>query len=331
VSNLDDLNNPDFRRFIKEVLIVHAQFTELGYTSSTGNTIGRLGLRITYFDKFNKLRFEPRLAINQVISDHITLELLAEAKSQTTTQIVDFQTDFLGVEKRRWILVNEQEVPIVTSGQLSLGAHYKKNNLLLSAEGYLKKVDGIITSSQGFQNQLEFVNSIGGYTSRGIDVLLNNRISNFNLWTSYSYSVNTYDFGFLNPNNFPNNLDIRHSATLGLSYNLQRFELSTGLNYRSGRPNTEPDNVAPILNGEINYEPPNTSRIGNYLRPDISAKYNFKIGEQLNAQIGGSLWNFSNQNNIVNRYYILNESEAIQEVDERGLGITPNLMLRITL
>jgi hypothetical protein len=331
VTNLDDLNNPAVVRNIKEVLRTHGQFTELNYVSGSGKTIGRTGLRVNYFEKFNKLRFEPRIAVNQLITDHITLELLGEAKSQVTTQIIDFQTDFLGVEKRRWLLVNDNDVPIVTSGQLSLGAHYKKKNLLVSIEGYLKQVDGIISSSQGFQNQLEFLRRSGAYTSGGLDVLLNNRIGSYNLWTSYSYSNTRYDFNGFIPPRFPNNIDIRHSATLGLSYQNKGLELSAGLNYNTGRPFTAPDEVQPIVNGDINFQPPNSSRVEYYLRPDISGRYEFKIGDELKAQIGGSLWNFSNRENVINRYYIINSEEVIQRIDQQGLGLTPNIMLRITI
>jgi hypothetical protein len=38
-----------------------------------------------------------------------------EFKNQTTTQIIDFEDDFLGVEKRRWVLVNNEDIPIATS------------------------------------------------------------------------------------------------------------------------------------------------------------------------------------------------------------------------
>ncbi len=331
VSNLDDLNNPNFRKFTKEVLNIHGQFTEIAYNSSSGQTLSRFGLRVNYFEEFNKFRFEPRFALNQLITDHITVELLGEAKSQVTTQIIDFQTDFLGVEKRRWVLVNEDDIPIVTSGQVSLGAHYKKNNILLSVEGYLKQVDGIITSSQGFQNQLEFVRSSGSYISRGIDILLNHRLEDLNYWTSYSYSKNIYDFKSLRPSQFPNNLEIRHASTLGVSYRLNKLDFSVGLNYQSGRPITEPENLSPISDGSINYQTPNSSRLGHYLRPDLSAKYHFMMGDKIRTQVGFALWNFTDQTNVVNQYYIINKSEEIQKVKEKGLGLTPNLMFRITL
>ena len=50
-------------------------------------------------------------------------------KSQTTTQIIDFQNDFLGVEKRRWVMANNDDIPVITSQQLvitSYSIHYTK-------------------------------------------------------------------------------------------------------------------------------------------------------------------------------------------------------------
>jgi hypothetical protein len=89
--------------------------------------------------------------------------------------------------------------------------------------------------------------------------------------------------------------------------------------------------MSPIINGDINYQLPNSSRVGHYLRPDISAKYHFTIGDNLKAEIGGSLWNFTNQKNVINRYYIINNDQAIQQVNELGLGLTPNIMMRVTI
>lgn len=329
VTNIDELNNPNFSRSIKEVLRVHGQYTELSYTSGSAKTLGRIGVRTNYFEKFDTWRFEPRVALNQLITDHLTVELLGEMKSQVTTQIIDFQTDFLGVEKRRWVLVNNDDIPIITSGQLSLGGHYNKRGLLISIEGFLKRVEGIITSSQGFQNQFEFIRTDGNYTSKGIDVLLNRQLEKFNVWSSYSFSRNMYEFNSLTPSKFFNNVDIRHSISLGMNYERNGLELSLGVNYHTGRPVTSPEINTPIIDGDINFQLPNSSRVDSYFRPDFSAKYSFKLGQKLKGQIGGSLWNFSDHQNIINRYYTINDNQDIQKVDELALGLTPNVMMRV--
>jgi hypothetical protein len=55
----------------------------------------RAGVRLNYFQKFDKLLVEPRLNIRQQISTVFALKLEGEFKNQTATQIVDFEDDFL--------------------------------------------------------------------------------------------------------------------------------------------------------------------------------------------------------------------------------------------
>lgn len=70
---------------------------------------------------------------------------MGEVKSQATTQIIDLQEDFLGVEKRRWMLANNKDIPVMTSRQVSGGFDYNKQRWLISTEGFYKTVDGITT------------------------------------------------------------------------------------------------------------------------------------------------------------------------------------------
>jgi hypothetical protein len=76
-------------------------------------------VRLNYFGKFDKLLIEPRINIRQQVSKQFALKL--EGLKIKPTQIIDFEDDFLGVEKRRWVLVNNEDIPIATSKQSSLG------------------------------------------------------------------------------------------------------------------------------------------------------------------------------------------------------------------
>ena len=327
VSNLVDINNPVYRRLIKKVLRNHALFTEGNYSSNSRHTNFRLGLRVNYFEKYDKMLFEPRFAITQRFKKNFYVELLGEIKSQTTTQVIDLQNDFLGVEKRRWILANEDDIPIVTSKQASIGFRYQPGNLLISLEGYIKEVDGITTSSQGFQNQFQYVRSIGSYDVGGIDFLINQRLGDFTTWLSYSYAENTYEFPELSPSVFPNNLDIRHTATFGASYSTNNFQVSAGVNWRTGKPLTL---AAQVVEGEIIYEQPNTSRLDDYLRVDLSAKYIFKISKGVQGEFGASIWNLLDNKNIVNVYFQLDKDDNLETIQQNALGFTPNFMFRVS-
>jgi hypothetical protein len=269
---------------------------------------------------------------------------LGEFKSQTTTQIIDLQNDFLGIEKRRWVLSNNNEdilidddgrtiypVPILKSKQLSAGIHFNKNKLLISAETYIKKVDGITTRSQGFQNQYQFVNSIGNYEIKGIDFLLNKQFSDMvSTWVSYSYNTNNYTFDTLNNGKaFPNNADIKHAVTLGGTYTYNSFKFALGLNWHSGKPTTTPSENDDPNDDVITYENPNSSNLKDYLRTDCSATYQFHISNTSKASVGVSVWNISNKKNIINSYYTLDDDNLVTKVENQSLGITPNVSFRV--
>ena len=327
IGNLEDINNPEFKRYIKRVIRTHVGFAETSFKSGSGNTNIRFGVRANYFPKFNKLIIEPRLALNQKLFSFLSLEVLGEFKSQSATQIIDLQNDFLGVEKRRWVLADDKDIPIVESKQVSAGLNFTKNKLLISLEGFYKHVEGITSSSQGFQNQFQYAKAIGDYNITGIEVLVNKQFRELSAWASYSFSNNHYDFSTLNPSVFPNNLDITHAATAGIIANIKQFEASAGLNWHTGKPNTLPSG---ITGDQIEYQSPNSTQLPEYLRIDLSLRYNFNLSEKVKAQIGGSIWNLTNHQNIYNIYYQTDNNGDVQEIQELALGITPNLMFRIS-
>ena len=330
VSNLEDVNNPDFRRFSKDVIKTHSLFNEIKFLSNSRKTSIRIGLRTNYISKFSEFFVEPRLSFSQKLFKNFRLELLGELKSQTTSQIIDLQNDFLGVEKRRWIVANNTTVPITQGRQFSAGFHYKKEKLVMSIEGFIKDVDGITTRSQGFQNQYQFLNSVGRYRIRGVDFLINKQFNKISTWLSYSFSKNNYRFNDLNfGNRFPNTVDIRHALTFAGTYTYNNLKLALGLNWHTGKPFTEPNKEAPITNSFINYSSPNAKNINDYLRLDMSATYNFKLIQKNDALIGFSIWNILDRNNTINKYYTIRSNNSISNIENRSLGITPNLSFRV--
>ena len=343
ISNLEDVNNPVFRSFIRDVVRTHAIYGEAGFLSNNAKTKLVIGTRLNHIPKFNMFFAEPRLSFSQRFLNHFRFEVLGEFKSQTTSQIIDLQNDFLGIENRRWVLANNRTevqtinskniypIPIVKSKQASAGIHYSKNKLLISAEGYIKKVDGITTRSQGFQNQYQFVNAIGSYKIKGIDVLLNKQFSDIvSSWFSYSYSTNDYKFNDLNNGEeFPNNADIQHAVTFASTYTYNDIKFAIGLNWHSGKPITEPGETDSPDDNEITYSSPNSTNLNNYLRVDCSATYGFDISDTARATVGASIWNILNKRNILNAYYTLDDNNMVNKVENESLGITPNVSFRV--
>ncbi len=137
VSSFDQINNPFFSRNITEVLRNHALIFESQYVSKGGKLFLKGGIRTNYFEKFDKFLFEPRLQLTYALAQSLRLEILGERKSQTVSQIIDLQRDFLGIEKRRWTLANEQSVPIQKSTQLSAGLTFNNKKMAVVDRQFL--------------------------------------------------------------------------------------------------------------------------------------------------------------------------------------------------
>ena len=332
ISNFEDVNNPPFNSYIKEVIRTHSGYVEGQLSTKNQKTLLKIGARTNYISKFKTLLVEPRARFNQQFLTFFKVELLGELKSQTTSQIIDLQKDFLGIEKRRWVLANNTTIPIIKSKQASLGLHFNKNRLLVSAEGFIKHVDGITTRSQGFQNQYQFTNATGRYKTYGIDFLINKHFNNLSTWLSYTYSKNDYVFKSLNNNHsFPNNIDIRHQLSFAGSYAINRFKIALGLNWHTGRPYTPPKEFNQTQNTTINYQSSNSQHLNDYFRTDISTTYTFSIFKNKQAVLGASVWNVLNRKNIINTYYTLEDSNTVNKVENTSLGITPNFSFRVNL
>jgi len=328
VTNLDDVDTPRFKSLISEVVTTHGLFSQLNYASINQKTSLNFGFRYNYIEKFKRHILEPRVAFTHQFLKHFSLEILGEFKHQNTSQIINFQNDFLGIEKRRWQLSNDSNIPVIRSKQASLGMSYNKKGWLVSIESYYKYVKGITTQSQGFQNQYEFVKTKGNYDAYGLDFIIRKQIKNFNSWLSYSFLKSTYDFENLPEQMFPSNFDITHSVSLGSAYTLEHLKLSAGLNWHTGRRVTQPVVGNEILNDDINFETTNSSRLKDYFRVDVSALYDFKLGKKTKGDFGVSIWNVFNQSNQINNFYRLNNG-SITETLQNSLGFTPNAVLRI--
>lgn len=336
IENRTNINEPLFERNIKGVIRKQALFSEVTYTSDNKKLMGTLGGRFNYvenLDTFKEFIFEPRINLSYELVSNLKTEILGEYKSQATNQIIDLEQNFLGIERRRWILSDGNTLPITRSKQGSLGFNYDTDRFYVGVDGFYKTVEGINVYTQGFQNQNQFDGEVGSYVVRGVEFLINTKNNDYSAWLSYTYNKNDYTFETLSPQTFPNNLDIRHSATLAATYTFGQLKVGGGLTYKSGKPYTQPNENDPIdstvVPNEINYQNSNSSRLPEYIRADASALYSFKMGEHLNATLGASILNLTNRKNTLNIYYRLLPDNSIETIERVSLGITPNVSFRI--
>lgn len=334
VSNIENLNNPFFSSTIKNVLRSQAIFTEAEYSSNS--TFLRGGLRLNYISKFEDFLLEPRLSFNQKLGSKFSFKLLGEYKSQTTSQVVDLQEDFLGVESRRWILADKETYPVIKSKQISAGFDFRAKGWYVDLETYYKVVEGISTSNQGFQDQHEFIRTSGSYTAKGFELLINKKAGPVHTYLNYTFGNNKYTFEELNPQTFPNNFDIRHSASMAVNYSHRNFKFSLGGNIRSGKPYTRPvDGKETRREGNnwvVNYDNPNAENLPYFFRIDLSSSYDLALNHVGNLSIGIGILNVLDRKNIINRYYRVstNDRQEAVEINNTSLGLTPNASVKFT-
>lgn len=336
VRNVDQVSSPLFSRKIKDVLTSHAAFTELKYQSKNNKLQGRIGLRDTYIEELQTNLIEPRLQLNYKLFQPLEIEIQAEQKNQTFSQIVDLQQDFLGIEKRRWTLSNNENIPILKSNQVSLGFNFSKKNWLLSFDNFYKKVEGITSMSQGFQNQFEFQKTNGNYEVYGTELLVQKRWKNFTAWTNYAYMNNNYLFTEFVPSEFPNNFEINHSVKAAVLYNYKSLKLSLGSTWFTGKPTTLSKSSTPIYNSpeipEVDYDNPNSSNLEDYFQMNFSSSYSFNLSKKSKLNLGLSVQNLLDNRIIINQNYRVNfNTNSDEEVNTYSLERTFNAFIRFSL
>lgn len=334
IRNTTTVNAPTFSKTEKNVLLKSAFFSEIEYNKN--NTYVRLGVRANYFHKFQKFVIEPRINIRQKLNSEFFLKLEGEFKNQTTAQKIDFEDNFLGIEKRRWILSDNKNTPIVKSKQVSFGIEYSKDKLYLDITGFYKKVDGITAANQGFYNNTQTFISIGNYKTKGVEFLVNKQTKKISTWLSYTYSKNDYTFDVFNPQTFSNSLEISHSLGAAFNYNFtNNIKVSFGGVLRSGKPYTKPvEGNETIQNGNrtiVNYSNPNTERLDNFFRIDISGSYKFNFSGAVKSTIRLGFTNITDRKNTIDSYYVVDNSSAnnVKRVNNYSLPFTPNLSFRV--
>lgn len=332
VTNFDEINTPLFSRTIINVLRTHVGILEGVLETKNKNTVFKAGLRANYYDKFETFLLEPRIQFNQALLPHLRLEILGEEKSQTLSQVIDLQQDFLGIEKRRWILADNDSIPIQKSNQISLGFTFSKNKWLFSFDNFYKKVTGITSRSQGFLNQFELQKATGNYTVIGTEFLIQKSFHRFYTWLCYSLNDNKYDFETLNTSTFPNNYEVTHAVSWAGIYEWKKLKLALGAKWHSGRPITTPISLAVTQeNPVIVYNPPNNAKLDDYFQVNFSASKDWMLSPKVTLQTAVSVLNLLNTKNSLNRFYRVNTTNfTVESVDTASLELTPNVNVKVS-
>lgn len=338
IKNIDKVNETmamlAANRALNQTLRTHALIGELEYAPEKEKIYVRSGLRFNYIEQLKTIYIEPRLQFNYMFDNAWQVELLAESKSQTISQVVELEGDFLGLEKRRWVLANDIDVPVQRSKQFSAGVTFKDKGWLISLDNFYKTVDGITTYGQAFQDQLQQVQTQGSYRVYGTEFLVQKQFKNFYTWLSYTWNNNTYRFDDVEPEKFSNNFEISHAINTAAIYEWYNFKIALGSKWFTGHPYTKPVLNIPVYDNDGNpsifYDYPNSYNIASFFQVNFSASYRWDIKPKVRLQVGLSVLNIFNRKNIINRYYRINNQEDIEVINTFALERTPNALVRLS-
>jgi len=308
-----------------------------------------LGLRSTYYSVTSKNYLSPRVNISYKATDNLLLKAAGSQYYQFLR--TNSREDRFGKTYDFWVLSNDKprEIPIASSKQLMIGFNTRKDGFELDVEAYYKTMDGVTEFAptiNGFltgevntssNQQFNFFNGTG--LTRGIDVLLKKSVGKYTGWLSYTLSKTTHSFAQIdNGNPFPSQDDRRHQVKLVNQYRYKKFDFAATYIFSSGRAYTDLTKIEGQKDRKELTAEDRISRLRDYARLDISAGYNFNLGNS-KARVGASIFNVLNRKNVKYKQYVRsipNEKDdnkrlvnQITGIEWLMLGITPNVSFSV--
>lgn len=290
------------------------------------------GLRTAYYQRDDRWRLEPRFNLTYHLSKKIDVVLRGEVKSQNFKQVIDLDQNFLGIEKRRWVISGDSiSPPLQTAQQLETMIQWRYNKVGGYASVFVRGFQGISVNDQRFQNQNQF-EGFENASSSLFGALFHVYYKNdwLNSWISFTHlneqiKTPTEDFPA------SNNLD--YQLTWGNHVHWKNWNFSWSFLYQDGLLYTAIDPENPVLPlpesnlNTINYQRPNAAKLPAYFRMDSSIQYQWKTKQKGTFSFSLGLINLTNQHTILRRNYRLNRvtDEVVEQIETIGLGFTPNL------
>jgi ferric enterobactin receptor len=298
------------------------------------------GLRTSYYSNTGKIYFEPRFQASYDLTERVKLKGSTGIFYQFANRII--REDIQSGSRDIWVLSDGDKIPVSKAIHFIAGASYETNDYLFDAEAYYKKLTGLteytLRFSQQFGHSVDYSSLFyngEGYT-RGIDFLVQKKYGQYTGWVGYTLSETRYHFPVYGSEYFSATQDVTHEVKIVNTYKLKKWTFSatwifgTGMAYTrpiGGYVLTMPDSttVKAIIPGTKN-----ASRLPNYHRLDISAKFDFNIFETTKGSISFSIFNVYNRKNVWYKEFEIDDT-GLTETNITLLGITPNITLSLQL
>jgi ferric enterobactin receptor len=293
------------------------------------------GLRATTFDQTNTPYVELRAAAKFFLTDRITLNTAWGRYHQFINRVTN--EDILQGGRDFWVVADDTLRPGFSEHAI-LGLSWDDPMYLLSVQGYRKSFDNLLEYSRRVINPREEETAfhLGTGTALGVEILAQKKEGIASGWISYTLGKVEHQFpAFDDGDSFPATHDRLHEfKTIGI-YKSFPWSASATVVYASGAAYTAPESqyVLSLLDGSsqsyINVGDKNGTRLPAYARVDISASLNLTEFGLPDWEIGGSVLNLWDRQNIRYRSYDLSTTPIVIS-DVLDLGFTPTIFLKAT-
>lgn len=297
------------------------------------------GLRLNYFSETQQFYYEPRFNFMYKLNEKFRLKGSLGQYYQFAKRVI--REDITSGSRDFWVLSDNDKLPVSSSLQYILGFSFETPKFVFDVEAYYKNMKNITEYSLRIQTDRNGVDySENFYTgtgfAEGIDFLLQKKSGKLTGWVGYTLGRAINHIDAFGDYDFYASNDVTHEFKIVGSYQFKDWVFASTWIYTTGRPYTAPEGgyQLTLLDGTVvdyvNVSVKNGNRLPSYHRLDLSATYNFKIGQSAPASIGVSLFNAYNRKNVwYNEYEIIDNS--VIETPVYFLGLTPNINLTIKL
>lgn len=275
-------------------------------------------------------RFSMRYALNDAEAVKFSYSRMAQYIHRISNSAVSAPTDI-------WYPVTDSIRP-QSSHQVALAwqRSFKKENLLLSVEGYYKRMSDLIGYEEGtnlfFNNDFESRLIQGDGQAYGMEILLRKDLGKLTGWISYTLSWSWRRFDEINAGWFPARYDRRHNGAVVFQYMLnKRWSVSSVFEFISGARFTPVIGqyvvAAPSLTGvELIplYSEINSVKLADSHRLDVGIKFRAKPGRKFQWHWFAGVYNVYNRANPVGINIEQDENDGSLRYVQPGLfGLLP--------
>ncbi len=300
------------------------------------------GLRVNYYGLTEKIYLEPRANFTYLLNEKIKFKGAFGIYNQFATRVI--REDISQGSRDFWVLADDDLIPTSKATHYILGASYESSGYLFDVEFFRKDYNGLSEYTTRFESNgfgpnqsLEVSEQFfqGTGISEGAEFLLQRKFGKFSGWLGYTLSRVEYDFPDFSDQPFYANQDQRHEFKVVGSYRIKNWDFSGTFVYSTGTPYTAPVgyyNIELLDGNDAEYfqvSDKNALRYPSYHRMDLSANYNFNMGES-KTKLGLSIFNLYGRKNTWYKEYEVIEGELI-ETDISLLGFTPSLFFSWSL